>query len=98
MPIGNSEQLFREIAKICLLPALILPPRFTPIWAVPSRDHSPRRAGNMRNFAKRTVGATVALGLGCAGIVSAVAADVQQPPPPQYYGEEEGYAVPPPPA
>src|SRR5262245_4642814 len=37
MPIGNSEQLFREIAKICLLPALILPPRFTPIWAVPAR-------------------------------------------------------------
>ena len=53
----------------------------------------------MRNFARRTVAVTVgALVFGCAGIVSAVAADMpQQPPPPEYYGEQEGYAVQPPP-
>ena len=53
----------------------------------------------MRDFARRTVAATVgAIALGCAGIVSAVAADMpQQPPPPEYYGEQEGYAVQPPP-
>ena len=51
----------------------------------------------MRNFARRTVAATVgAIALGCAGIVSAVAADVaQQPPPPGYYGEQEDYGPPP---
>ena len=48
----------------------------------------------MRDFARRTVAVTVgAIVLGCAGIVSAVAADMmQQPPPPEYYGEQEGYA------
>lgn len=53
----------------------------------------------MRSFASRTVAATVgAIALGCAGIVSAMAADMtQQPPPPEYYGEQEGYAVQPPP-
>jgi hypothetical protein len=39
----------------------------------------------MRNFARRTVAATVgAIALGCAGIVSAVAADVAQQPPTAY--------------
>src|SRR5207244_13254087 len=85
--------------KICLSPALIPPLRLPQISPVPARGQLPRRARHMRNFASRTVAATVgAIALGGAGIGSAAAADMpQQPPPPEYYGEQEGYNVRPPP-